>query len=282
MLFRSVSQSRYYEVLFNYKFYGRKEIDIYIPSIKLGIEFDGLFWHSTAKRADKFNLRDKFNLAKAVGIRTVHIFEDEWANNKEAVITLLRGMTGKVEKIHGRKCLYRKVSDTDAGAFYKKYHIQGAPRTGEHFGLHHEEKLVMCMTMTQSTSIRGEQNGTWELVRMASLARVAGGASKLFKSALMELNPDHVISYSDNRLFDGGVYPIMGFKKKWDIPPDYYYVKPSKTERFRKSNFTRSKLANNPDFDPALTEEQNMDKMGWHRIYDCGKVRWDWHRQSTV
>ena len=62
------------------------EIDIFIEDLKIGIEYNGIYWHS-----DKFknnNLHyNKLMLCKDNGIKLIQIFEDEWNDNKEIVLS---------------------------------------------------------------------------------------------------------------------------------------------------------------------------------------------------
>ena len=67
---------------------GTKDIDIYIPSLKLGIEVNGDYWHSQ-KRKDKGYHLNKTNLCESKGIRLIHIWESECSSNKEFIQTLL-------------------------------------------------------------------------------------------------------------------------------------------------------------------------------------------------
>lgn len=59
------------------------EIDIYIPELRVGIEFNGLYWHSDDK--NKTSHREKKDLAYKKGVYLIHVYEDEWKNKKEAV-----------------------------------------------------------------------------------------------------------------------------------------------------------------------------------------------------
>lgn len=67
-----------------YKILKNQEIDIYIPKLKIGFEFNGNFWHSNDNKYGV--LRDyhlkKSLLAKEKGIQLIHIWEDEWNLNK--------------------------------------------------------------------------------------------------------------------------------------------------------------------------------------------------------
>ena len=54
-----------------------KEIDIYIPDLKIGIEYNGLYWHSIENGTDKYSHRNKSLACRKLGIRLIHIFEFE-------------------------------------------------------------------------------------------------------------------------------------------------------------------------------------------------------------
>lgn len=58
------------------------ELDIYIPEIKLGIEYNGVYWHSTMYK-DKFYHSDKVRFARNAGIKLIQIFEDAWLSEQE-------------------------------------------------------------------------------------------------------------------------------------------------------------------------------------------------------
>ena len=53
-----------------------KEIDIYLPKLKIGIEYNGIYWHSDTF-VDKFYHKEKLDFFKSKGIRLIQIFEDE-------------------------------------------------------------------------------------------------------------------------------------------------------------------------------------------------------------
>jgi hypothetical protein len=68
------------------------EIDVYIPELKKGIEFDGKYWHSIEglKRSHPFvseEILDKYHdikdsFFKEKGIEVLHIREENWIRNK--------------------------------------------------------------------------------------------------------------------------------------------------------------------------------------------------------
>ena len=63
---------------------GRYELDIYLPNEHIAFEFNGIYWHSD-KFKDKFYHQRKTLLCYAQGIQVVHIYENDWNDNKEQI-----------------------------------------------------------------------------------------------------------------------------------------------------------------------------------------------------
>lgn len=61
----------------NRKIINPKELDIYIPNLKLAIEFNGTYWHAEERQNNIYVHREKSILCHNLGIRLVHIFEFE-------------------------------------------------------------------------------------------------------------------------------------------------------------------------------------------------------------
>lgn len=66
------------------------EIDCYLPDLKLGFEYNGLYFH----QADGIRNRhlEKTVLAEQQGIRLVHVRSDQWLRDREGVLKLAREM----------------------------------------------------------------------------------------------------------------------------------------------------------------------------------------------
>jgi hypothetical protein len=68
-------------------FQNRYQLDIYIPSLNKGIEYDGTYWHTTEVLAKNKNISieqasnyhsDKDSFFKSIGIEVLHISEATW------------------------------------------------------------------------------------------------------------------------------------------------------------------------------------------------------------
>ena len=67
-----------------------KELDIYVPSRNLAIEYCGLYWHSDLVIEDKYYHKNKYDLCYKKGIRLITVFEDEYLADKRSVLSRLR------------------------------------------------------------------------------------------------------------------------------------------------------------------------------------------------
>lgn len=258
----------------------RFRMDVFLPELNLGIDFNGLNWHSTRTIQDRGHHFLRWKLAKGEGIDLVYIHEDEWKYRRSAVENMLTHLLGKSERVYARNTELKLVEPQEATDFYEQYHIQGYYGVPElSYGLFQGEQLVACMSFSRKTSNRKNPygEGKWELIRFASVKSVVGGASKLFKHFLKQHNPQEVVSFSMNHLFNGTMYQKLGFSLDKVLPIDYTYVYANPDKRLHKSGFQKSRLAERFEkYDPSLTEEENCANHGFFRIYDCGKKRWIW------
>lgn len=257
-----------------------KEIDILIPSKKIAIEYNGIFWHSKKFKENTYHLKKSDEAAKH-GYRTIHIFEDEWEYRTEQVKKKLASILGmdKSSPVFARKCSLERIAAPEViKDFYEQNHIQGAGKQSLTFCLKHGSIIVAMVSFSKRTDTE------YELSRYATSCRVVGGFSKLFKhasSVLRDMGVETVVSFADKRYSEGNVYIVNGWVHVKDTPPDYQYVIGSR--RVRKQNFRRKFLrAKLENFDPALSEIQNMMNHGLYPIYDCGLMKFefslDWMR----
>ena len=106
------------------------EIDIYIEELRVGFEYDGLYWHS-----DKFKSDKDYHLSKTIqcadkGISLIHIFENEWLYNKEVVKDYIRRILG-MDKPQTGKCTISEIPLRQANAFLSWYTSLITQRRGE-------------------------------------------------------------------------------------------------------------------------------------------------------
>ena len=249
-----------------------KEIDIYIPSHNIAIEYNGLYWHSE-KFIDKNYHLDKTQMCEDKGIQLTHIFEDEWLNKSHIVKSMLRNKLGlSKNKIYGRKTEIKVVKTKDKGLFLDNNHIQGRVGSTVNLGLYYEDELVSIMTFNKPRLGIGSSFDGYELSRFCNKldTNVLGGASKLLKHFIKTHQPKEIRSYADRVISNGSLYETLGFELSHVNKPNYWYV----IGGWRKHRFNfRKELLKKQGFDTEnKTEHQIMLERNIYRIYGCGTL----------
>ena len=219
------------------------EIDAYIKSFNLGIEFNGTYWHSN-KNVEKDYHKKKSLLAEKNGIRLIHIYQYEWDNpEQQKKIKLLLDIAlhrNSVKRIYARDCTVRQITNKEARQFNAKNHLQGHRNAQITYGLFYESTLVQLMSFTYD-----KKNEWWEIVRgcPGSNNIVVGGVGKLFKAFIVENHPKKIFSYCDFNKFDGTSYEKVGMKcigytgpdKKYVIRGNVYNRNPKKYKEYKEN-----------------------------------------------
>lgn len=101
-----------------------------------------------------------------------------------------------------------------------------------------------------------------------------GGASKLLKYFEQTYNPESIISYANRRWSQGNVYEKLGFDKIRKTPTNYFYFKGTDSSNIlSREQFQKHKLKNILEqFNPELTEIENMYNNGYRKIFDFGNL----------
>lgn len=269
--------NQYYKTENNTKKYlDGKEIDIYIPELKLGIEFNGNFYHNEYGK-DKFYHQNKSLLSETNGIFLYHIFEYEWLSNKDRIINQLNNLLHiNKTKIYGRKCIIKEVSNNEKTKFLELNHMQGNDTSSVKLGLYYNNELVSLMTFTKP---RFNKKYEWELSRFCSKAgtNVIGGASKLIKYFIEKYNPNNIISYSNIAHTRGNIYRMLGFNLDSIAEPNYVWINHSNVlSRYQcqKHKLLQQGYIGNSEVDI-------MHQRDYYRIYDCGNKVWIWNKKET-
>ena len=256
----------------NRKILNGKEIDIYIPDKKIGIEMNGLIWHSELYEKDRKYHLNKTNDCEGKDIQLIHIFEDEWVYKKEIIKSRLRNIFLLNEiKIFARKCKVIEINSKETNQFINENHLQGAVNASVKIGLFYNEELVSVMTFGKQRKVLGrkDEEDTYEMLRFCNRINttIIGGASKLLSYFIKFYNPEKIISYADRRWSQGKLYESLNFDFIRNTVPNYFYVVNKKREyrfKYRKDILVKQ------GFDPMKSEHEIMLERKIPRIYDCG------------
>jgi len=244
---------------------GPKEIDIYLPDINLGIEYNGMYWHAE----DSKRHLDKHDLCKNEGITLVQIWDHEWNTKKDIIKSIISSKIGNTERVFARKCSIIDVTSKDYKNFLNTNHLQGNVNSSIRKGLMYGGKLVCVMGLGKS---RFDKKCSHELLRFANKLNITviGGFDKLLNCVLTSYDIQSLQTFADMRLFNGSVYERSGFVFSHNSKPGYVYYKSNVIKT--RQDFQKHKLSKVfPNFDANLSERENTSINGWRRVYDCGQ-----------
>ena len=248
----------------------RKELDIFVPSSKFGIEVNGLYWHSTqAGKSTDYHLR-KTEDAQKLGITLVHLFEDDIVQSPNIVKSMLAVRLGLATKIAARTCkIDINISKEEAKAFIEQNHLSGTARFDFAIGLRCNDRLVSVASFAKP---RYSGLANLEMIRFCTEHNtvVIGGLSKII-AALPR--PTTLLSYADRCYSTGAAYYKTGFKLVKTIPPSCWNFKGPENIRTHHTQLRKYKLLRaDSRLDPSKTERQLIQEAGWNQIWDCGHL----------
>lgn len=277
-----------------------KEIDIYLPSLKIGFEINPTYTHNSSKSThhdNTFIVPANYHFNKTVeceskGVRLFHVFGYQWTLKPDIVKSMILNAIGKTTNVYyARKLSLRTVSDAESKRFLNENHIQGYTTSKVRIGLCNEDELICVMTFSRKRGTMGHKDSDtkddWDLTRFCTknFSRCIGGASKLFKYFVEEYKPSSVVSFSDRSNTSGGLYSILGFEFDSFVPPGYVWVD-AKTDFYYNRVSTQKnnlrKLFNEPSINiEEKTETQIMEEHGFVKVYNSGLVKWMWKVGET-
>ena len=246
------------------------EIDIYIPDLKLGIEFNGLYWHSEKYKAKDYHYKKKLYCSENE-INLLTIWEDDWKNKKNIIKSIIKNKLGKTEnRLYARKGKVQEINYYETKEFLDQNHLQANCSSSVNIGLFYNNELMSLMTFG-GRKISGKKQ--YELLRFCNKIdhSIIGASSKLFKYFLNNYSENNIISYSNLDLFNGNIYEKLGFNKLHHTGINYWWVKDG--IRYNRNRFMKYKLIEK-GADPNKTGDEIMRDLGYFKIHGSGNIKW--------
>jgi len=249
------------------KFSNDYELDCYSDSLKLGIEYNGLYWHSDAnpKMFPSYHVK-KTKYFEQQGIRVIHIWEHEWTARKTQVKNYLQSACRvNTVRLGARKCEFKEIPAQQAREFIQNAHIQGKPNhVALAIGCFYKEQLIAAASFGRH---HRDSTANYVLNRFCCLPgyTVSGCLAKMSKLAANKLGP--LISWADYCKSQAGGYIAAGWIKVRTLKPDYFY-----TDKRGGVISKQARKKSHVDTPQSMTESEHAKLDGLHRIWDCGKI----------
>jgi hypothetical protein len=248
------------------------EIDVLIPDLSVGFEYNGLYWHS------EFNLEKNYhnkkqNAALGKGIKLINVWEDEWLYKLTIVKSKIKHILGVTpNKIFARKCKVDNVDYNTAKKFINENHIQGFCPFKTAVGLFYGSDLVSVCTFG-NRKITGASNH--ELLRFCNKIdhHIPGGFSRMLSFYVDECSPAEIVTFADRSWSpsEDSVYIMNGFEFIKSTEPNYWYNIDGR--RVHRYSYRKDVLVKE-GYDRSLSEREIMLDRGIARIYDCGQYKY--------
>lgn len=235
-----------------------KELDIYLPELKLAIEFNGVFYHSSVKQPNKDYHLNKTNLCESLGIQLIHIFEDDWNFKKSIVKSIILNLMKKYSKeILLSECNIEEIDIKESEIFLNENSINGFKYCNSIIGLKYKNELVSVMSFDKIG------DNQYELVNFCNKLniKIGGSMDNLFMYFTDKHKADKIISYvSRDWNSIKNVYDDLGFELKELIEPDFKFVDYDK--RIDKEVY--------------IKEDVLLEDIRFPIIYNSGTLKYEW------
>lgn len=248
------------------------EIDILMPSLNIGFEYNGLYWHSDINLPNGYHIK-KQDLAKERGVKLINVWEDDWEFKREIVKSKIKHTIGITENVvFARKCKLEKIDFNLAKSFLNDNHIQGFCPFKIAIGLKLDGELISICTFG-SRKISGRSAN--EILRFTNKINyhIPGAFSKIMNQYIKEYEPEELITFADRSWspYHNNLYSNNGFEFLYTTKPNYWYIVDKR--RVHRFNYRKDVLVK-LGYPASLTEREIMMDRGINRIYDCGQYKY--------
>ena len=190
------------------------EIDIYLPEIKLGIEFNGLYWHSNLFKPKDYHL-NKHNTALANDIDLIMIWEDDWDFKQNICKNII------LNKINNKPTSYiKEMNQILTKSFLHENHLNSIGIGNINIGIYTNNILNGVVSLYK------EDN---DLI----ISRYVNINMESLLYLYQNYTFNNITLISDNSLSDDKLLFHLGFKIVTNIPP---IIKNNQRNTYSKSS----------------------------------------------
>lgn len=243
---------------------GKSEIDIFVPEKRVGIEVNGLYWHSQEKgKTSSYHINKKLQCLKD-NIELITLWTNLWDSRKEQVKNFLTSKLNKNKyRIPVRKCIIKELTYNEAKQFIDSYHIQPLKTSIIlAYGAYYNNECIAVVSFAK----HHRDSSKITLNRLCSKAEYTciGFLGKTVKMAYNRLKQP-IYTWVDRCWSEGSSYLKAGFVLDKILKPDYFYYKAGYNNKIiSKQSFRKI---------DERTESQRAKDEKLYKIWDCGKIR---------
>ena len=220
------------------------EIDIVIPSKKLAIEINGIYWHSETQGKDEKYHLNKTNRCYQEGFNLLHFYDVEIIEKKEIVLSMIYDLANENKPIESTEL--KEIDEQTRKSFLEENHLFGDCSTFKTFGLFKNSELLQILGLSENL----------QTIEFICSRKFYENNPKLIIGEVSNFLNITKLSFRLNRRFESkNRFERIGFKSKEILEPQFQYVD------FKKNKLIESTEPFNPNYS---------------KIWDCGYELLEW------
>lgn len=202
----------------NRKILQGKELDIYIPDLKLAFEYNGSLYHSTNSNYTKTrNIDSNYHLSKTINcqkhnIRLIHIFDYQWYNKQDQIKKFIKRQICDLQYIETKDLKVKTISKFEAKQFLDKYYIDDFNRDyNKQFGIYYSDTLISVITF--------DVNDNQTVLQNYCKDDIHDFDDQILLDIIKDNKFNSVITSIDLQHFTRNTFSQLGFKFQYQIQP---------------------------------------------------------------
>ncbi len=238
------------------------EIDIFLSDLKIGIEYNGLYWHACNNKATQrhdYHLSHKTRYAYKNDIKLLQIMSDEWNNRPDVVIGRIRNFINDPSLLTVENYEFREVESDNK--ITELYSFNSDNESDVSLGLYSNEELVAVFSLLV-------ENSSMLISDIVIDPEYETGKICEYFVEFVQNNLEDITKINlhlDGRWFENILFNVKeaGFEYQRISDPNLWYT--DYFNRYHPDNFENKSL-------------EEMKELGYDWLYDCGYARWSWKR----
>jgi len=230
----------------------KREIDIYLPDIKLGIEFNGLYRHCDLSKDDKYHY-DKTNECFKNGVKLIHIWEDQWKDDIHIIKSKLLNIINKTDDfINIDIYIIKEISDYNTyQTFLDENNLDDYVKPSLILGLYYQNELVSIALFDEYIK------DSYELICFCDSysKKIDNSLELLFDYFCKNYSFNTINTYLNRGWDNPNRYIKIGFKYIKLTEPKFWYIDINSNDKIRKTIKDKTLISN------------------FNKIYDAGKIK---------
>lgn len=247
------------DVVFNgRKILSGQELDIYIPSKKIAIEYNGLYWHSEKFKEKRYHY-NKWKTCQEKGVELISIWEDDWENRESAVKHMLKkkmGFLEQKERINPTVDI-REIERQEKKSFTEKYSIAKIPLVSRDFGVFQDDELLAVFSLSLLNGKTTVNFGSY--AEKCDMSFCSSDIMNFVKDYARKENVKEISVVIDNSFSDMKKILDRDFNTVTYLDLNFSYI-------VQKKRVSRSSSR-------KFTEEEKSNLL---KIYDCGTTKYSY------